>query len=221
LNHQEAMAETAVEKYLLNEMSPVQRDDFEEHYFSCTECAAELRATAAFLDTAKQELRAGAVLRPKPAHRKTPWWAFFGKPVFLSAACASLLAVIAVQNLAVFPRGSANEPEVLPTLSLVGGDARGAEVSRLPLDGAHAFLLNVDVPADESYSNYACALLAPNGTPLWRVPISREQAKDTVSIRVPATRAITGTFTLVVQGLKSGSESPTDLAHYRFTTSKQ
>jgi hypothetical protein len=221
VNHQEAMAETAVEKYLLDEMSAAQRDDFEDHYFSCTECAAELRATAAFLDAAKLELRAGAVLRPRPTPSKSPWWALFGKPVFLSAACASLLAVIAVQNIAVFPRESVNAPEVLPTVSLVGGDARGAKVSRLPLDGAHAFLLNVDVPTDESYSNYTCALLAPNGTTLWRVPISRDQAKDTVSIRVPATQAVAGTYTLVVQGMKSGSESPTDLAHYRFTTSIQ
>jgi Putative zinc-finger len=219
VNHQEALAETAVEKYLLDEMSPTQRDAFEEHYFSCTECAAELRATAAFLDTAKQELRSGAVLRPRAAPRNTPWWAIFGKPLFLSAACASLLAVIAVQNLVVLPRLSANAPEVLATLSLVGGDARGTPVSRLPLDGTHAFLLNVDVPANEAYSNYACALLAPNGTTLWRVPISRDQAKDTVSIRVPASRPVAGTYTLVVQGMKSDTETPTDLAHYHFTTS--
>jgi hypothetical protein len=222
VNHQEAIAQTAVERYLLDEMSPTERDDFEEHYFGCNECATELRATAAFLNAAKQELRAGAVLRPGPAPRKTSWWAIFGKPVFLSAACASLLAVIAVQNLDVIPRAAGPDaPEVLPTLSLVGGDTRGAEVSRLPLEGAHAFILNVDVPTDDSYSNYACALLAPSGATLWRVPISRQLAKDTVSIRVPATGPAGGTFTLVVQGMKSGTESPTDLAHYRFTTSIQ
>jgi hypothetical protein len=221
VNHQEAMAASAVEKYLLDEMPPAQRDDFEEHYFSCTECAADLRASAAFLDAAKQELRVGAILRSRTAPPKTPWWAVFGRPVFLSTACAGLLAVIAVQNLAVFPRMSADVPEVLPTLSLVGGNARGAELAHLPGNRAHAFLLNIDVPADESYASYACTLLAPNGTPLWRVPISREQAKDTVSIRVPTTPAIAGTYTLLVQGMKSGSESPTDLAHYRFKTSNQ
>jgi hypothetical protein len=221
VNHQEAIAASAVEKYLLDEMPLAQRDDFEEHYFSCTECAADLRATAAFLDAAKQELRAGAILRSRVAPPKTPWWAVFGKPVFLSAACASLLAVIAVQNFAVFPRLGTDAPEVLPTLSLVGGNARGTEVSRLPLYGGGAFLLNVDIPAGESYSHYACELLAPNGTTLWRVAVSRDQARDTVSIRVPAMAAVAGTYTLVVQGMKSGSESPTDLAHYRFTTSNQ
>jgi hypothetical protein len=221
VNHQEAIAQRAVEKYLLDEMPPGQRDDFEEHYFGCTECAADLRATAAFLDAAKQELRAGAMLRPRVAPGKTPWWAVFGKPAFLSTACACLLAVIAVQNFSVFPRTGADAPEVLPILSLVGGDTRGAEVARIPLAGARAFLLNVDIPTDETYSNYGCALLAPNGTTLWRVPISRDQAKDTVSIRVPAMAAVAGTYTLVVQGMKSGSESPTDLAHYRFTTSNQ
>jgi hypothetical protein len=220
VDHQEAIAESAVEKYLLDDMSPAQRDDFEEHYFNCTDCAAELRATAAFLDSARQELRAGAISRPAPVPRKSRWWALFGKPVFLSATCASLFAVIAVENLAVFPRLSAGAPEVLPTLPLVGGDARGAGIPRLQLDGAHAFLLNVDVPTDESFSNYACALLAPSGATLWRLPISRQLAKDTVSIRVPASGAGEGTYTLVVQGMKSSSESPTDLAHYRFNTSK-
>ena len=217
MNHQEAIAQSAVEKYLLDEMPPAQRDDFEEHFFGCTECAADLRATAAFLDAAKQELRAGAILRPRIARGKTPWWAVFGKPAFLSAACAALLAVIAAQNFGAFPHTGADAPEVLPILSLVGGDSRGAEVSRIPMDGARAFLLNVDVPTDESYSNYGCALLAPNGTTLWRLPISRDQARDTVSIRVPSLPAAAGTYTLVVQGMKLGSESPTDLAHYRFT----
>jgi len=56
MNHQEALRRSAVEKYLLNEMPQPERDEFEEHFFGCQECAADLRATAAFLDGAKKEL---------------------------------------------------------------------------------------------------------------------------------------------------------------------
>ena len=49
----------ASERYLLDEMSQDERDQFEEHYFSCVECADEVRAVFAFADNAKDFATAG------------------------------------------------------------------------------------------------------------------------------------------------------------------
>ena len=57
MNHQDATQSMAVEKYVLNELSPELRAEFEEHYFECAECAMDLRATTAFLDAAKAEFQ--------------------------------------------------------------------------------------------------------------------------------------------------------------------
>ena len=65
MDHQQATQLMAVEKYLLDELTPEVRDQFEEHFFDCQECATDLRATAGFMDAAKKEFRLHPV--PKPA----------------------------------------------------------------------------------------------------------------------------------------------------------
>ena len=59
MDHNEAVRLHAAEKYLLGEFSPVQRDEYEEHYFTCEICAEDLKASAAFMDGARQVLREG------------------------------------------------------------------------------------------------------------------------------------------------------------------
>jgi len=51
----------AVEKYLLEELTPELRDEFEEHFFDCQECALDVQATAAFMAAARQEFKANPV----------------------------------------------------------------------------------------------------------------------------------------------------------------
>src|SRR4030095_16187946 len=46
--------EHAAERYLLGEMSDADRERYEEHFFSCAECAEDVRTTAAFLDDARK-----------------------------------------------------------------------------------------------------------------------------------------------------------------------
>jgi hypothetical protein len=227
MNHHEAVRQAAVEKYLLSEMLPAERDEFEEHYFGCRDCAADLRATAAFLDEVNKELG-----REAAAGRSTPkfvpvgsrsWAAFLWRPAFVAPAFALLLVIIVYQN---FP-GSARVagetarmglPEILPTLSLIGAGSRGGPIPVLTASKGQPALVLVDIPAAEQFSRYDCALLAPGGAALWRVSIAPEQARDTVSIRIPAEHWERGDYTLLVQGFAADApESPVKVATYRFT----
>jgi anti-sigma factor RsiW len=52
ISHEEAMQTLATEKYLLGELHPELRDQFEEHLYECQECAFDLWA-ATFLAHAK------------------------------------------------------------------------------------------------------------------------------------------------------------------------
>ena len=84
-------------------------------------------------------------------------------------------------------------------------------------------LLSVDIPAAERFPSYACVLVDSAGAVVWRLPVSQEQARDTVSIAVPAGNLHTGDYTLVVQGLppqrqsNGGALAATEVARYRFT----
>ena len=43
MTHQQAIDGMASERYLLDEMSEVERFEFEAHYFDCAECADDVR----------------------------------------------------------------------------------------------------------------------------------------------------------------------------------
>ncbi len=44
----------AAEKYVLGEMTGDLREQFEEHYFDCLECALDVRTAAAFIAASKE-----------------------------------------------------------------------------------------------------------------------------------------------------------------------
>jgi Putative zinc-finger len=243
MDHLEAIQRGAVEKYLLNELPPPERDEFEEHYFDCRECAEDLRATAAFLDGAKRELKRGFAAGPatkmdepglerasrdepgsdRKSEGKKSRFGFLWRPAFLSPAMAALLLVIAYQNGVVYPRLAADlaasrSPEILAPVSLIGGNSRGAAIPSITLTRAQPLLLSLDIPTAERFTAYTCVLVAPSGAIVWRVPVSAEQAKDTVSIRIPAGEWPSGEYGLIVQGHSPSPEKePAELARYRFT----
>ena len=222
MNHDDAVRLSLVEKYLLEELEPTLRDEFEEHYFDCRECAEDLQVTSAFLHAVKNELRAAPVPKPATSADNKPWLAWLWTPAFAVPALAACLLLIAYQNFVAFPRSrnaiaELRAPEVLPAVSLAGGNSRGGTVPSITVDGAHAFLVSFDVPTQDRFSSYTCVLYSPTGALAWSVQISAEEAKDTVSIRVPAVQVAPGGYTLAVQGNTSAGGNGVDLAHYRFT----
>jgi hypothetical protein len=222
MDHQQATQLTAVERYLLDELTPEQRDEFEEHFFDCQECATDLRATAGFIDSAKREFKVNPVKKPGPVTksklRLVPLWA----PALVWSALAASLLVIAYQNMVVFPRFKAEvaelkAPQILPAVSLAGGNSRGGQIPAATVGAGRPFLLLVDIPAEDRFSSYTCLLYSPSGSLSWRVDVAPQLAKDTVSIHVPSAGRGSGEYTLTVQGNMAGSA--VDLAHYRFTLS--
>ena len=102
-DHRQATQLTAVEKYLLDELTPELRDEFEEHFFDCQECATDLGATVAFMEAAKREFRLNPVPKPAVAPKGKSGLAVL-RPVIAWSALAASLLVIAYQNVLVYPR---------------------------------------------------------------------------------------------------------------------
>jgi hypothetical protein len=93
MTHHDAVRTLATERYLLEEMSDIERDAFEEHFFSCAECADDLRAAELMRSGAKDTFRKQTLaFRPRRQARWTvvlPW-----------AAAASLAVAVGYQSLA-------------------------------------------------------------------------------------------------------------------------
>ncbi len=228
MNHQDATQTMAVEKYVLNELSPELRAEFEEHYFECADCAMDLRATTAFLDAAKAEFTsAPATKRLTAAAPKTrgPWlW----RPAFVMPALAACLLFIAYQNTLVVPKlhqqiAQLTSPEILPSISLIGGNSRGGQIPSIAVTAGHPFLLVMDIPTQERFSTYTCSLYSPAGKLASQFQVSAQQAKDTISITIPAAGRLDGKYSLHVQGITGPDNpaAPVDLAQYSFILNTQ
>jgi hypothetical protein len=125
MEHRQAVDTLASERYLLGEMTDAERDAFEAHFFSCHECAEDIRAAAMMRDG----VRAG-FLRPQTSVRRwrpaivLPW-----------AAAATLAVALGYQTARTRPAGSlAVGPLSLAPVTL-RSSTRGQDVSVAPGPG--------------------------------------------------------------------------------------
>jgi hypothetical protein len=225
MNHQDALQEMAVERYLLGELSGTSLDNFEEHLFECQECAADVKAGATFIDAARTEFsfpRRAAVAQVERAPRWTSW---FTSPWILAPALAACLLVLAFQMFVVQPRmrlevAQAQAPAVLTPLVLANAGPRGGDAIPEIVAPEHgSFVISVDVPTAGGFSSYRCSLIAPDGSVVWQTTVSPEQARDALLISVPTDKVKEGLNVFLIQGLRAGGGSGgtlEDLAKYRF-----
>src|SRR5260370_7322314 len=134
MDHNEAIRLQAAVKYVLGELSPVQREEYEEHDFDCAECAIDLKALATFADTTREVLRQEKVnsFAKDPVPARGGWLRWF-QPAVAVPAFAALLLIIAYQNAVTIPRAkeatTQNTEQLfpssfsLPTANTLAGNA--------------------------------------------------------------------------------------------------
>lgn len=223
MNHSEALQLMATEKYLLNEFPPEMRDQFEEHFFCCQECALDVRMTAALLEHSKEALSTPALV-PQPAEPPRSGWFAWMRPAFVVPAFVILLLVIGYQALFVNPSLSKaiadlRKPQVLASVYLSSGTSRGDNRPVITDPGGQPFVLFVDIPADNRFSSYSAELLSPLGTKVWSLTIPAaavEFAKDSLPIRVAPANNESGKYVLLVRGIGAGAAEAPEIARYEF-----
>ncbi len=225
--HQNAVRDMTVERYLLDELAPLERDEFESHAFGCTECAADLRAAAAFIEAARAVLGRDAanrdsITRP-PSRVRAPsgWlsrlegWMRGAKVAPVLAAC---LVVVVVQGVLLWPehhggaiQGPGAQAGVVQVMSLIGANSRaGGTVGTTVRDG-EPLVVALDIPA--AGGPYRVHIRDPAGRSLADVGVSLAEARDTVTIYIPPRAWPAGEYTLVVD---SAATPPKAVTRYRF-----
>jgi hypothetical protein len=217
MDHNEAVRQKATEKYLLNELDPTLRDQFEEHLFDCTECALDLRAAALFVEHSKTALAEPHTGAPSPAAvpaTAKPGMLAWLRPAFALPLLATLLAVISYQNLVTYPllKQAAAIPQIAPWAS-IHVSTRGASTTHISVHPGEVFHLLVNIPPENSFASYTLSLSSPSGRLQWTRTVAATAADDTRSVYVPGTSQESGTYTLAVKGTTATGED-TNLGSY-------
>lgn len=99
MNHHEIEQQEIIERYVRHQLKPDERRAFQEHYFACDACFAQVESTAKFMAGVQRSSRAGVLAeaaREVASARATPWWASWFTPTFALAAAACLLLTVAL-----------------------------------------------------------------------------------------------------------------------------
>ncbi|MGO9337211.1 MAG: zf-HC2 domain-containing protein [Terracidiphilus sp.] len=213
----------AAERYLLDELSPEAREAFEDHVFSCPECALDLRAAAAFVDEAKVQFPALKPPMPaapssgadKPRMKRDRWLSWLRPGLMVPAFAASLL-VVGYQSLVTLPalRAEVNQPRILPWTPVHGG-TRGGAATAITADRAHGVAFPVDIsplPGSSAYTSYSFDLSDPQGKHVWTGAIAAPDGESQrLLLAIPAAMLSNGTYTVAVSGVgPHGERTPID-----------
>jgi hypothetical protein len=214
MDHDEAVRQKATERYLLDELDPELRDQFEEHLFDCQDCALDVRAAAMFVEQTKvvlaeppaAETRVSAAVPAKETGARG-WFAWL-RPAFAVPVLALLLAVIGYQNFVTYPHlmEAANQPQVGPWAS-VNVSTRGTAPTTVKPHPGEGFGLLVNLPPEDGFASYTADLYNPAGKLEWSGPIAAPTAEEGRQIYIPSGHRQSGTYTLVVKGITAAGES--------------
>ena len=208
MTHEQAVATLASERYLLEEMSGPERETFEDHYFSCTACAEDVRTGGLLRDATKagllgdrddvREVSGGTTSNRVVQFRPRRWY----QSTALPWAVAATLAVVAgYQSLVMVPSlRPLNEPRALAPVTLRPA-SRGQE-PRIQLGpDAAAVTLAVDASSAGTSGELAYDLRTAAGSVVLSGKAGAPSSGAPLLLLVPA-RAVRapGRYVLTVAG---------------------
>jgi hypothetical protein len=216
MDHNEAVQLQAAVKYVLGELSPVQRDDYEEHYFDCAECAVDIKALATFADTTREVLRHEREKQIArnfvPARGGRLRWL---QPVVTVPAFAALLLIIAYQNVVTIPHARQDASSGAAQLFVTSrapkmAVTRGSEeIPKYSVRQGQSLPLKFDFTPKKSFDAYVCQLQDESGHPVLQVRVPGSFTNKELNLVVPANSVKPGKYTLVFTGDPASTGQPT------------
>ena len=212
MDHNLASETYAAERYLLGEMPHEERDEFEEHFFSCRVCGEDVQIASMFIENAKalyreRDLQASPALKKALLWReslKRDWVGWLRLPVTVPAfAALALAAVVCYQNAVVIP--GLRVPQSVASPLIFDGETRSSlprQSEEMPLH----FQLLLSGPTDSP--RVVLQVTGANGRMVRSGFVESPGLNRLVDVYFPGTLHA-GRYTLIVrtdQGGKPGLE---------------
>jgi hypothetical protein len=207
MDHSEAVRLNMVEKYLLGELSPDVRDQFEEHYFDCPECAADVRALSTFMATSRTIFNEeSAVKTPstvqKPA--RLGWFSWL-RPAVAVPAIAALAAVVIFQAAVTIPNlkeqaATQRGAQIYESSFRLQGSTRGENATTVPINPNQSFALDFDFTPSQTFPSYLGPLVNSSGITIFTFRVSGDEANKELHLVIPENKVSRGSYNLVFTG---------------------
>jgi hypothetical protein len=219
MDHRQAIATHAAERYLLNELNDADRNAFEDHYFTCVTCAEDVKAGAQMQEGSQAGMldmagvaQSAKVIPIHSRHRPTtsvvmPW-----------AIAATLALVAGYQALFVVPALRQDSLEAGAAVPVLLKPASRGELTtlRLARTGVTAFALDLNSAA-EAGAPLTYDLRTVDGPSVVSGAVPAPPAGMPLLLVIPVTRFQSpGAYALLIG--KSGDNTP--VAEYRFAVAK-
>jgi hypothetical protein len=223
MDHSEAIRLKAAEQYLLGELTGDERERYEEHFFTCEECAMEVRVGASFLDNAREAFRAEKDFAPSPRPNARRWFDLYLRPAFAVPAFALLAVVLTYQSAMVIPHlkdslAQVTAPQAIPAFSLITENSRGGNPVTIHAPHHKPFSIYLDIPPDKHFISYNCELQTESGKTEFALRIPAGEAKDTIQLLIPASALQPGNHILLIRGsgpAQASGATDAEIARYR------
>ncbi len=201
MEHEDAIRSRFAERYVAGELSPEERDAFEEHFFECPECAEEVRWEQIFAANFRAVSREmAAALRPE---RREPWWAWFRPRPALAYSLAANAILIIGFGFVILSGTRGPGPRLMPAY-FASPPSRALEEPRAIPAGARSIAVHFPLP-DQRYTSYSYAIVDSAG---------RSESADTLAapataesdlyLEVPVSSLPAGVHTLTIRGDSGG-----------------
>jgi hypothetical protein len=223
MTHQEIEEKDIVEAYLRGRLSENDRQAFEEHFFACDECFAQVQETETFASGIRQAAESGVLPaeREEPAGMLAGWlrpaFAFSVAAVVVLAVATAWLAMVQVPGLrreadarqALLERERQRNTEFQQQLALNRPPAaeanlplvmleasRAAEVNRITVPtGANRLALWMELGPEARSSSFRLEIRNPSNQVVATIDGLVKNKYGALAASLPAERLPAGTYT--------------------------
>ncbi len=224
MEHTDAVKLQAVEKYILGELTPSLREEFEAHYFDCTECALNLRTGVAFAAVSRQYFAESVPQKLMVATPALGWFRWL-KPLVVVPAFAALLLLIGYQNFVTIPHlkqtSTSSVGAVMPWFSLTTASVHGAAGVRVEVQSGQGFHLFFDIPTapQQPGAAFLVNLQDATGKTVLSRTVSAKEAQKSIVFDVP-NGLPEGDYKLVVLDQSVASAGPVNVLPFTVAFSR-
>ena len=231
MDHSEAAAMQAAERYVLGDMTVSEVEDFERHVFDCPQCSEELRALSLFQDNARavfldatadpvpvrvsrEERSSGASPASLPATgRGAGWWRnIWASPWAAAPALATLVLGIFLGHAILWSPPAAQGVAAFPLYAA----SRGEETVVAPRSTAQFYTLYLDRTWEQEFPAYRAVVRTENGKEdIFSTAVDPPTPGGSIQVLISGHALAAGRHVLVILGV-DGSGRETEAARYPF-----